>query len=129
MNIVAVGVGGFFGAMFRYMIGEWFHPANGFPLDTLIINLLGCLFIGWFFNVETRQLKIHPRIKLAIGTGLVGAFTTFSAFSVETLYLIKSNNLLFALLYVLLSVFGGIGLVFIGAKLAVKRYHLKGDGD
>lgn len=127
MNIVAVGVGGFFGAMFRYIIGEWIHTANGFPLETLIINLLGCLFLGWFFNVRIRQLKIHPRIKLAIGTGFVGAFTTFSTFSVETLYLINTNKLLFALLYVLLSVFGGIGLAFIGAKLALKGQRLEGD--
>ena len=45
MNVVAVGIGGFFGAILRYIIGEWIHTENGFPLGTLIINLAGCFFL------------------------------------------------------------------------------------
>lgn len=127
MNIVAVGIGGFFGAMLRYLVGECIHTVNGFPLGTFVINLLGCLFLGWFFNITIKRWKINPNLKLAIGTGFVGAFTTFSTFSVETLYLINNYKLLLALLYVLLSVLGGIGLAVLGAKLASKRDQIEGE--
>lgn len=118
MNVFAVGVGGFFGAILRYSVGEWIHTMNGFPLGTLMINLLGCLFLAWFFTITTKRWNINPNLKLGIGTGFTGAFTTFSTFSVETLNLINNHQLLFAFLYVLLSVLGGIGLAITGAKLA-----------
>lgn len=117
MNVVAVGIGGFFGAIARYTIGEWIHTANGFPLATLVINLLGCLFLSWFFTMSTRGWHIHPNLKWGIGTGFTGAFTTFSTFSVETLHLITHHQYVMALLYVLLSILGGIGLAILGAKL------------
>ncbi|MGM0974772.1 MAG: fluoride efflux transporter CrcB [Bacillota bacterium] len=124
MNIVAVGIGGFFGAILRYIVGERLPIVNGFPLGTFMINLLGCLFLGWFLNI--KWWKINPNLKLAIGTGFVGAFTTFSTFSVETLYLLKNHHFFLALFYVMLSVLGGIGLAAIGAKLASKSVQIEG---
>lgn len=121
MNIISVGIGGFFGAIMRYSLGEWIHTTNGFPLGTLMINLVGCLFLAWFLTITTRMWDINPNLKLGIGTGFTGAFTTFSTFSVETLNLINNQQFLFALLYVLLSVLGGIGLAFVGAKLALMK--------
>jgi len=118
MNIFAVGIGGFFGAILRYSIGKLISPTNGFPFGTLTINLLGCLFLGWFFTITVNRRDINPNLKLAIGTGFTGAFTTFSTFSVETLNLIKNHQLILALLYVLLSTLGGIALALFGAKLA-----------
>jgi len=117
MNILAVGIGGFFGSTLRYTIGEWIHSPNGFPLGTMIINLLGCLILAWFFTITSKKWQINPTIKVGIGTGFVGAFTTFSTFSVETLNLINHHQIGFAILYVLVSVFGGIGFAFAGAKL------------
>ncbi|MBP1932752.1 fluoride efflux transporter CrcB [Ammoniphilus resinae] len=117
MNILAVGIGGFFGAILRYTLGEWIHTTNGFPLGTLIINLLGCLLLAWFFTITTKKWQIHPPIKVGIGTGFVGAFTTFSTFSVETLNLINHHQMGLAILYVLVSVFGGLGFALVGAKL------------
>jgi CrcB protein len=61
---------------------------------------------------------MNPNLRLAIGTGFTGAFTTFSTFSEETLNLIKNGQYGFALLYVLASIFGGIGLALLGAKIA-----------
>ncbi|WP_026564149.1 fluoride efflux transporter CrcB [Bacillus sp. UNC41MFS5] len=118
MNIFAVGIGGFFGAIFRYLIGKLISPTDGFPFGTLTINLLGCLFLAWFLTITFNRRNIHPNLILAIGTGFTGAFTTFSTFSVETLNLIKNHQMIFALLYVLLSVVGGIALALFGAKLA-----------
>lgn len=118
MNVLAVGIGGLFGAILRYTVGEWIHTANGFPLGTLVINLLGCLFLAWFFTMTTKNWNNNPNLKLGIGTGFTGAFTTFSTFSVETLNLINNHQFFFALLYVLVSVLGGIGLAITGVKLA-----------
>ncbi|MBA2876235.1 fluoride efflux transporter CrcB [Thermaerobacillus caldiproteolyticus] len=118
MNIIAVGIGGFFGAVLRYCMGQWIPVHNGFPLPTLIINLLGCLFLGWFFTITLQKIKISPTLRLCIGTGFTGSFTTFSTFSVETVILIKNNQIEMAILYVLLSVVGGIALAFSGIGLA-----------
>ncbi|WP_066065126.1 fluoride efflux transporter CrcB [Neobacillus soli] len=118
MNVFAVGVGGFLGAILRYMVGKIIPSPSGFPASTLIINLLGCLFLAWFFTFTAKKLSINPNVKLAIGTGFTGAFTTFSTFSVETMNLIKNHQFLFALLYVLLSILGGIGFALLGAKFA-----------
>jgi CrcB protein len=121
MNILAVGAGGFVGAILRYLVGQWIHITNGFPLETLIVNLFGCLFLAWFFTITTKKWNINLNLKLAIGTGFTGAFTTFSTFSVETLNLINYNQFSLALLYILLSVLGGIGLALTGVKLATIR--------
>ena len=118
MNVLAVGIGGFFGAILRYTVGKVIPSPSGFPLGTLVINLLGCLFLAWFFTITTKRWNISPNLKLAIGTGFTGAFTTFSTFSVETLNLIKNHQLFMALLYVLLSIFGGIILALVGVKTA-----------
>jgi fluoride exporter len=118
LNVIAVGIGGFIGAIVRYSIGNVIFIRSGFPLATLLINLLGCLFLAWFFTITARRVKMNPNLKLAIGTGFTGAFTTFSTFSVETLNLLKNGQSGFALFYVLASIFGGIGLALLGAKLA-----------
>jgi len=127
LNVLAVGIGGFFGALLRYLMGEWIHTTNGFPLGTLFINLLGCFFLAWFFTVTTQKWNMNPSIKLAIGTGFTGAFTTFSTFSVETLQLINLHQFAFGFLYVLVSVFGGIGLALLGAKLAAGKAQQEGE--
>lgn len=118
LNVIAVGIGGFIGAIVRYSIGKVIFIRSGFPLATLLINLLGCLFLAWFFTITAKRVKMDPNLKLAIGTGFTGAFTTFSTFSVETLNLLKNEQYGFALFYVLASIFGGIGLALLGAKLA-----------
>ncbi|WML39808.1 fluoride efflux transporter CrcB [Neobacillus sp. OS1-2] len=118
MNIFAVGIGGFFGAIVRFLIGHVIPPQNGFPLGTLFINLIGCFFLAWFFTKTAKRWRLNPNLKLAIGTGFTGAFTTFSTFSVETMNLLQTHRFFIALFYVLVSVLGGIVLALIGAKVA-----------
>ena len=127
MNVLAVGIGGFFGAVLRYIMGEWVHTTNGFPLGTLLINLLGCFFLAWFFTLTTKKWTMNPTMKLGIGTGFTGSFTTFSTFSVETLDLLNHQQFVFAFLYVLFSVFGGISLALIGVKLASFKVGAEGE--
>ena len=68
MNVLFVMIGGFFGAISRFALGEWIHTSNGFPLGTLFINLIGCFFLGWFLTFVRIKKKIRPELTLLIGT-------------------------------------------------------------
>jgi fluoride exporter len=129
MNLVAVGLGGFFGAILRYKMGSWIQGVEGFPVGTLTINLLGCLFLSWFFTITSKRWNINPNLRLGIGTGFTGAFTTFSTFSVETVNLLNSNQFLTAILYVVSSVLCGVILAIAGARLAYFRPATRVEGD
>lgn len=117
MKFVAVLIGGFFGAILRYGVGLLLPMTDGFPLGTLLINLAGSLFLAWLFTITSQRIKLHPLLILGLGTGLTGAFTTFSTFSLETLTLLEAGRYLSAVLYVLLSLCGGIGFAFLGFTL------------
>ncbi|MFZ0445939.1 MAG: fluoride efflux transporter CrcB [Bacillus sp. (in: firmicutes)] len=121
MNLLLVMIGGFFGAISRFVLGEWIHTSNGFPIGTLIINLIGCFFLGWFLTFVSQKKKIRPQLTLLIGTGFVGSFTTFSTFSVETLNLLQQGLLFQGLLYVLTTIILGLGLTYLGRKVALLR--------
>lgn len=94
-------------------------------MDTLVINMLGCLLFAWFLTIVTIGKKNNKNLILAIGTGFIGSFTTFSAFSVETLNLLKNEQSFIAIIYVLMSIFGGIGMSLIGFKLATLKFKSK----
>ena len=114
-------IGGFFGAISRYALGEWIHTNNGFPLGTLLINLIGCFLLGWFLTFVNQRTKVNPNLILLIGTGFIGSFTTFSTFSVETITLFEQGLLFLGLLYCLSSIIFGLLLSYLGYKLAVKE--------
>jgi len=120
-KILAVGTGGFVGAVLRYGLSEWFPAVDGFPWGILIINWSGCLFLGWLLSAAGKTLKISPTWTLALGTGFTGAFTTFSTFAVETFRLIDQGHWITAMLYILSSVIGGLLLAYIGVRLAAMR--------
>jgi CrcB protein len=119
-NYVAVALGGAFGCCARLGINQIVHERFGqaFPLATLIINVSGCLAMGFLFFYTLEQISLSPVMRLAIITGVLGGFTTFSAFGIETLLLVQDNKLNQAVLYVTLSVVLGLAAVFTGAWLA-----------
>lgn len=122
MKIFIVMIGGFFGALSRYVLGEWFHSSsNGFPTGTLMINLIGCLFLGWFLTFVSKRQRIKPELSLFIGTGFVGSFTTFSTFSVETVQLFQNSYIIQAVFYVFTSIILGLLMTYIGWKLALSN--------
>jgi len=88
--VVIVALGGALGAVGRYLIGEWLST-DEFPWGTLLVNLLGSLLLGILTGVIAVEL-ISEDAALLLGTGVLGAFTTMSAFSVETVKLSGGDN-------------------------------------
>lgn len=119
LTIIYVGVGGATGATLRVTISELFTYTGSFPLATLLINLFGSFALG-FLLTSTTCLS-NRRIKLALTTGLLGSFTTFSAFGWETLKLLQDGLMQTALFYVSLSLAGGLLCSMFGIFLARRR--------
>lgn len=111
-----VGVGSFFGGIFRYLLSTFIQDktVTTFPYGTFAVNLLGCFVIGCLFGLSEKW-GLNLEWRLLLITGILGGFTTFSAFSVETYYLLKSGHIGIGLTYVATSVIIGVGLTFLGA--------------
>jgi len=118
MKLMFVMLGGFFGAICRFELGEWLNADNGFPIGTLMINILGCFFLGWFLTIVSNKKKVNQELTLLIGTGFTGSFTTFSTFSVETLRLIQNGFIFQTVMYVLTSIFVGLCMSYFGWRIA-----------
>jgi len=114
-HIAFVVLGSAAGGTLRYMMSLYFvaKGLNKFPLATLSINLLGCLFIGIIYAISEKS-TLGENIKLLLATGFCGGFTTFSAFAMENLQLIKLGATTTAITYIALSVVLGILLAFLG---------------
>ncbi len=115
-----VGAGGFFGAIARYLVNlavlrVWSAP---FPLGTLIINVTGSFVLGWFSTWAAARAGLDPAWRLFVGTGFVGAYTTFSTFEYETRRLSDLHSVGWAALNVLTSVAAGYAAVSLGVRLA-----------
>jgi len=118
-NILLVGLGGFAGAVARYLLGGWVlhHTLSAkFPWSTFAVNVLGCLVIGVLSGLAERLEWFSPPVRLLLLTGLLGGFTTFSAFGLETVHLLRRGEPTIALVYALGSVLVCILAVWIGLK-------------
>jgi CrcB protein len=118
MQWLLLFVGGGLGATARFALGSWFlaRGGEGFPWGTLAINWLGCLAIG-VVAATMAALPHPPLLRLFLVTGLLGGFTTFSAFGLETFELLADGEGGRAFLYVAGSVVGGLAAVALGAAL------------
>ncbi|WP_368652554.1 fluoride efflux transporter CrcB [Ornithinibacillus sp. 4-3] len=115
-----IGCGGMIGATLRYTLSFLLPVTYGFPVATFTANIIGCFLLGFIFHLETLRKRISPQVFTAITVGIIGSFTTFSAFSMEAVQLWKTDSLL-ALIYVLSSVFLGIFVCWLGYKCALRR--------
>lgn len=118
--IFIIGAGSFIGGVFRYLLSLLIQTKmiTKFPLSTLIINIIGCFFIGIVFGFFDKGQMSHEW-KCFFATGLLGGFTTFSAFSNETFILFREGNIGYAFIYILASVLFGLLATYI-AYLLVK---------
>lgn len=114
-----VGIGGFAGSVARYLLGGWLlhHTAQArFPWSTFAVNVAGCLVIGVLAGLAERHSMFGPNLRLFLFTGLLGGFTTFSAFGLETLFLLRRGETGVAAAYVAGSVLLGLAAVWMGLR-------------
>ncbi len=119
MEFLLVGLGGFLGAGLRYASGIWLSPlseAHHFPFGTLFVNALGCFLIGLFSRLIERQGL--PNARHFLIPGLLGGFTTFSAFGYETLAGAEAHGLWAAAVNVFANLGFGLAAVWVGRLLA-----------
>ncbi|PAX59917.1 fluoride efflux transporter CrcB [Brunnivagina elsteri] len=118
---IAISFGAVAGALSRYYLANWFSQRFGtsFPYGTFWINLSGCFGMGFFATFTlTRTELISPELRLLIGTGFLGAYTTFSTYGLETFVLLRTGNTLPIILYWGGSAILGVVCVWLGAILA-----------
>ena len=115
LKFLYIAAGGAIGALLRYLSAGLAHRFfnAGFPWGTLSVNLLGSFFVGLLWGLSETVL-ISQNMRLFLFIGILGAFTTFSAFSLENFNLLRDGEYWFAALNVFLNVFFGIALVFAG---------------
>jgi CrcB protein len=117
---VAIAIGGTLGCWARYAQSNLVQAVFGrdFPLATLSINVIGSFLMGFLFIVTLERLMIPPSVRVGVLTGVLGGYTTFSTFEMETLLLAENGEFLKAALYVVLSVVIGFAAAFGGAYIA-----------
>jgi CrcB protein len=118
MSFLFVALGGALGAVARYAI-SLIPVRAGFPVLTLITNIIGAILIGFIVGITDRKGNVSPNTVLFWKTGVCGGFTTFSTFSLEAFTLFENKAYVSGGIYVALSVLGCIAGVFIGKKLAM----------
>ncbi|MCK5892449.1 MAG: CrcB family protein [Aeromicrobium sp.] len=110
-ELALVAVGGAVGTLVRYALDDWVGAVQDLPLSTLLVNLLGSLALGVLVGAGVPE-----RLRLLLGTGLLGGFTTYSAFAVQVQDLGSRGDLLLGAGYALVTVAGGFALAVVGLR-------------
>ena len=113
--ILIVGLGGAIGSMLRYLATE-IIPSNHMPYGTISVNLVGSMLLGLMFGAIAADVIINQNYVLLFGTGVLGAFTTMSAFAMDTVTL-SEDELSKTVIYITITIFGSIGFAWLGYKL------------
>ncbi|MGH8352304.1 MAG: fluoride efflux transporter CrcB [Pseudomonas sp.] len=118
--LLSVAAGGVAGTLLRFAVASWVnsHLPKYFPLATLTVNLAGCLVIGYLYGLFISRPEVPAELRSGLIMGFLGALTTFSSFSLDTLRLLDNGEVPIALGYVLLSVMGGLLATWGGLSLA-----------
>ncbi len=113
--LFSIGIGGFIGAILRFSISGWVQKATAttFPFGTLSVNILGSFIIGFLF-LYFQHINLSPTQKALFITGLLGALTTFSTFSLDTVLLLQNELYAKAFSNVLLNVVFSLGATLLG---------------
>jgi CrcB protein len=119
-DVLAVGFGGFFGCVARYLTGVLIirlFDAPVFPYATLIVNVVGCFLIGLLGGLAEHTQLISPQMQLFLMLGVLGGFTTYSAFGYQTLTLAHEGRMLLAVLNVAAHIILGLSAVGLGESI------------
>ena len=119
-SYIAVAIGGIFGCLARFGLTQLIQSVYGneFPLATFCINVIGCFFMGFFFYEMLDKVQVTPALRAGVLTGVIGGFTTFSTFGMETINLIEGGQTRTAFIYLSASVVCGLTAVIVGAYIA-----------
>lgn len=111
-----IGLAGATGAILRYVLGMIIFPEAVFPFATLSLNLIGSFLLAWLTSRVFENCSLVNELKIVIGSGLIGSFTTFSALSVECVQLLEEGRWSLAFIYIVISVFGGLLMSSLGFR-------------
>lgn len=120
-HMVLAAFGGAIGSALRFLavtLTSRYYPNAVFPYGTLAVNVIGCFFIAWIGTLAADKITLNAEVRLFVFTGILGGFTTFSAFGYETFYLLRTSHLHLAVLNVLSNCLLGLGAVWLGYVLA-----------
>jgi CrcB protein len=117
-TMLIIGTGGFIGSIFRYLVSKSVQEkfTTAFPFGTLSVNILGCFLIGVVLSWSERG-GLNADWRMFLATGICGGFTTFSAFSNETLALLRDGQWIYAGAYIAFSIITGLAATFTGYSL------------
>lgn len=117
---ILIGLGGFFGSVARYLVqsSETGMNRSAFPVETLLINVIGSFLIAFLAMLALELLDDHPNLNAGATVGFLGAFTTFSAFCKEAFGLVHDGNYFFAALYLAVSAAAGLVAAYAGVFTA-----------
>ncbi|KAF0247884.1 MAG: CrcB protein [bacterium] len=117
---LVIALGGAIGSITRFLIGNLIssYIKSNYPWGTFVINISGSLIIGFFLVLITERIPTDQHWRLAIIVGFTGAYTTFSTFEYEILYLLEKGKIISAILYITTSIITGLLAVWAGALLA-----------
>jgi CrcB protein len=124
-NILLVGLGGALGSVARYVCQKWStdHWPHSFPWITFAINVSGCLLIGIFWGITFKSFAANENWKLFLMTGLCGGFTTFSAFTLESIGLLKEEKMGLFFSYIAASLVFCLLATYAGMKLSRELFN------
>ena len=126
--LLVIALGGAAGTLLRLAVARALPSgADGFPWDTLLVNLIGSLILGFVVVTALERLGPTRYFRPLIGTGFCGGLTTFSTFAVEVVLLIRSDRLGVAALYVLVSLVAGLALARTGMVLARVAWNVEAE--
>lgn len=118
-QVLAIAAGGAAGSVLRFWMSTWVHSFAGrsFPYGTLAVNVLGCLLMGFLFVLLVERMSDNALWRAALLIGVLGGFTTFSSFSIETFNLLEQGDYLKAGINALLSLTLCLGATWAGVIL------------
>ena len=118
-NILLVGLGGGIGSILRFLFQRWAYAIypHHFPWGTLLVNITGCFIIGLFWGMSFKSFDLNESWKLFLMIGICGGFTTFSAFTLEGIGLLREHRMFLFLVYVTASVAAGLAATYLGMRL------------
>ena len=117
---LAIAVGAALGANARYLVGLWAGTRFGgaFPYGTFIVNASGSLLLGFLLSLTTERISMAPEMRLLLTVGFLGSYTTFSTYTVESLFLLRDSGLWQGLLNVFANGLAGLICALFGVYLS-----------